>query len=67
MSTGDEEAFRRHLANARREVVRATERAMGVHQQIGLRHGHLAELVRGLRAVRDEAEKAARVFEGRHS
>lgn len=52
----------RRLSHARREVVRALERAAEVHDQIGLLPGHLAEMKRRCEAIRDEADKAIKVF-----
>lgn len=52
----------RKLANARREVIKAIERAAEAHDQVGLRRGHLTEMRRRLIAIRDEADRAVRAF-----
>ena len=56
--------IKRKLNNARREILRAVERAAKVNDEIGLRPGHLAEMRRRAIEVRDEAQKAVETFEG---
>jgi len=52
----------RKLRNARREIIRAVERAATVDDLIGMREGHKAEARRLCDEIRVEAIKAVEAF-----
>lgn len=57
------ERFRRKMRNARREIIKATERAAEVDNQIGLLRGHKVEMVRQINAVMGAADQAVKDIE----
>lgn len=57
------ERIRRKLRNARREIIKAVERAAKVDDQIGLRRGHKIEMLRQVREVEKAADQATKEFE----
>lgn len=56
--TTEWQKYQRNMSTARREIIRAVERASAVD----LRPGHIAEATRLARAVRDEADALVRAL-----